>query len=960
MRLLLFFLLLLAGTGALAQSYTIKGSVADTFNNNQLEYASVVLIRAKDSTMAAYTRAQTDGSFELKADSAASYMLLITFPGFADYQDYFRIEANEAVKDLGLIPMLTRANALSEFVLRQRQGSIKIKGDTTEYAADSFLVRPGATVEDLLKKLPGLTVDSKGQITAQGEKVQKILVDGEEFFSDDPAVVTKNLQSNVVDKVQVYDKKSDQAEFTGIDDGERIKTINLQLKEDKKRGYFGRISAGAGPSIGSNSNSMDPDATNPEPLRNGFFENQVMINRFRGKEQISFYGIMSNTGKVGLSWQDANKYTSSGMTNVYDEESGAMYSYYGGGDDDDLNMSNGNYTGEGLPNVWTGGLHYANKWGKDGGRHLSANYRFARRNIDAIGNTLTQYVLPDSSYYTDEQRNSFAASDRHGADAMFEWKPDSMSTIKFTANGSLTEGQSTSGYHNESRTAGGDLINTGSRATSGNNTSKNLNATLSYRRKFAKKGRTMGIELRENYREAESNNILKSANTFYALDIPLFADSLNQKKENDNVGQNFSGSINYTEPLSKKVFLELNYQLGISNNQATRLSYNRMPGMDEYTALDSLYSSNYVFDATTHEGGAGLKYVHEKWTISAGAKAAFADFRQEDRLTDTAFTRNYTNFFPRAMLRYKISQQSAIRINYNGGTRQPTIDQLQPLRQNTDPLNVVVGNPELNQEFNHSFSINYNDYKVFTGRYVYLGGWGSFTQNDISRSETIDPFGRRVYQYINVNGNYTAQFWGGIGQDFKKIKGLRGGVYVNAGINRTINYINGLKNQNTNNNYSVGLQASYDKEEKFNLSYSPSFGYYQNKATISTQLSSYWTFNQELNASVELPYKMVVGTDINWENRQKTAIFDRNNSVFTWNAYVGKRFFEKKNLELRLSVFDILNQNLGYRRTAYNNFITENRYNTIRRHGMLTLIWNFTHSPLSAPATEANTIDIAE
>lgn len=956
MRSLLFLLFLLAGPVTFSQSYTIKGSVADTFNSNQLEYASVVLIRAKDSTMAAYTRAKSDGSFELKTDSAASYMLLITFPGFADYRDYFRIEESEKVKDLGLIPMLTRANALSEFVLRQRQGAIKIKGDTTEYSADSFLVKPGATVEDLLKKLPGITVDSKGKITAQGEKVEKILVDGEEFFSDDPAVVTKNLQSNVVDKVQVFDKKSDQAEFTGIDDGERTKTINLQLKEDKKKGFFGRVSLGAGPSIASNSNSINGNEKNDEPLRNGFFENQVMLNRFRGKEQISVYGIMSNTGRVGLSWADAEKYGSGRGSAVYDEESGNMFTMYTG-DDDDFGNYDGTYTGEGLPTVWTGGLHYANKWGKDGARHLSANYRFARRNVDAIGNTLTQYILPDSSYYTDEQRNSFNTSDRHGADVLYEWKLDSLSTLKFTASGSLTEGNSSSGYLTESRTAGGDLINTGGRSTNGTSTKKNLDANLSYRRKFNKKGRTLSLELRESYRESESDNLLLSGNTFYALDVPLFADSINQKKLNDNVGQTFTGSVNYTEPLSKKFFLELNYQLGVSNNKAQRFSYNRLPGTDAYTDLDSVYSSDYVFDLTTHQGGGGVKYVGDKLTASVGVKAAFADFRQGDRLLDTAYTRNYTNFFPRAMLRYKLGQQSAIRINYNGGTQQPTIDQLQPLRQNTDPLNVAIGNPDLEQEFNHSISLNYNDYKVFTGRYVYLGGWGSLTQNDISRSETIDAFGRRVYQYINVDGNFTAQLWGGVGQEFKKTKGLRAGLWLSAGINRTNNFINGLKNENLNNNYTLGIQASYAKDEKFDISYQPSFGYFQNKATISSQQTNYWTFNQELNVSVELPYKMVVGTDINWENRQKTAIFDKNNSVFTWNAYVGKRFFEKKNLEIRLSVFDILNQNLGYRRTAYQNYISENRYNTIRRHGMLTLIWNFTHSPLnSAPQEEETTI----
>ena len=241
--LLLFVLLMLFSVGfCKGQPYTIKGSVEDTLNLAKLPQACVTLIRASDSMLQTFARTNDSGYFELKADSAGKYIMMITYPSFADYVDVIKLKDKNM--DLGIIPMISRSHLMKEFVLTQQVAAIKIKGDTTEYVADSFKVKDNATVEDLLKKLPGIQVDKNGKVVAQGETVQKILVDGEEFFSDDPAVVTKGLQANAVDKVQVFDKKSEQAQFTGIDDGEKIKTINLELKENKKKGYFGKIDAG--------------------------------------------------------------------------------------------------------------------------------------------------------------------------------------------------------------------------------------------------------------------------------------------------------------------------------------------------------------------------------------------------------------------------------------------------------------------------------------------------------------------------------------------------------------------------------------------------------------------------------------------------------------------------------------------------------------------------------------------
>jgi hypothetical protein len=305
----------------------------------------------------------------LQTPKADKYIIMITFPSFADYIDIVTVNKDKPMVDMGTIPMISKSHLLSEFVLKQQIGAIKIKGDTTEYVADSFAVREGATVEELLKKLPGIQVNKNGEVTAQGEKVQKILVDGEEFFTDDPAVVTKSLQAKAIDKVQVFDKKSDQAEFTGIDDGSREKTINLQLKDKMKKGYFGKVNVGGG--------------------TDGYFENQAMLNAFKGKRKLSVFGIVANTGKIGLGWEDRDKFGSGSNVEMTDD---GVYNI--SGDDDDMTESwNGTYTGQGLPSAWTGGLHYSNKWLEDK-LHLSGNYRYAKQNIETVNNNLSETVLP--------------------------------------------------------------------------------------------------------------------------------------------------------------------------------------------------------------------------------------------------------------------------------------------------------------------------------------------------------------------------------------------------------------------------------------------------------------------------------------------------------------------------------------------------------------------------------------
>ncbi len=927
---LILAILCLACFESFAQSYTIQGKTGDSLNNATLEHASVTLVRASDSVLSAFTRAKADGSFILHPDSAGKFIIMISFPGMADYVDVVKLDNSSL--DLGFIPMVSKTHLLQELVVKQQIAAIKVKGDTTEYMADSFSVRENATVEELLKKLPGIQVNKNGEIVAQGEKVEKILVDGEEFFADDPAVVTKNLQARSVEKVQVFDKKSDQAEFTGIDDGQKTKTINLQLKEDKKKGYFGKLAAGGG--------------------TDQYFENQGMLNAFKGKRKLSVFGIMSNTDKIGLGWQDAEKY--GGENNSYEfTDDGSMISYRNSDDDDGFESWGGTYNGQGLPKVWTGGMHYSNKWHQDD-YHLGSNYRYAKQNLETEGNTLTEYTLPNSRYFSNEHRNIFSSGQRHNIDGLFEWKIDSTSNLKLTVNGGYKETKSSSLYNSESLTSDGDTLNTGNRHITNDASSKNESAELLYRKKFAKKGRTLSIDANERYKESSGTGFLNTLNRFY-LPGGGFADSIiDQRKINNSNNFTLNGKVTYTEPLSKVAFLELNYALVVDNSKAEKNSYDKTPG-GEYTdsALNQLYSSNYAFDVLQHTGGTNLRFVFKNYNFSFGGSVSNARFKQTNLAADTiyhrSFERNYTNFFPRANFTYSFSKQKSFRLYYSGSTNQPTIDQIQPLRNNTDPLNIPIGNPGLKQEFRQMIRASYNSYKILTNQYFWSSVAFNTINNAISRAETISPLGSRTYQYVNVQGNYNAWGYAGYGFKLKKLN-LDLGVHLSTNLSHVNNFVNGEKNASNNNSYSGGLEVRYDKENKMSFSFSPGITYNDNKSTISTYTTSYWTSNNEFELTYQLPKKFEIGTSANWYIRQKTAVFDQNNNMLRWNAYIGKKLLKKDNLEIRLSVFDILNQNAGFSRFAQSNYITQDNYNTIRRYGMLGIIWNFTHTPAGTPA----------
>src|SRR5688572_30709792 len=440
-----FIILAFVTQVALAQTSSVIGVVEDSIEKKNLHNTVISLLRVKDSILVKFTRADKSGKFSLSNVKDGEYIIMITHPLLGDYFDKTTVKPG-VVNNLGTIAMIPKSKLLAEVIIKS--GSpIRIKGDTTVYTADSFKVRAGANVEELLRRLPGIQVDKDGKITAMGERVKKVLVDGEEFFGSDPGIATKNLRADAVKEVEVFDKKSDQAEFTGIDDGVKDKTINLKMKLNQ--GYFGKVELGGGL----------PDKYN----------NAVMLNSFKAKRKLAGYGIMSNTGQTNLDWEDAQNY-GGGPANMETTDDGGIYisnndeeSYWGGRN--------------GIPQNWNAGLHFSDKFG-DGKQSINSGYKFSKVNAPVTIARFSSVFTPDTSYTTNSWSNSFNSTNKHAFDLTLDLNLDSNNSIKWTTKFNNRHIKSTSNVYDEAFEINEDTLNTSLRNSNNITDNNSLTSTI--------------------------------------------------------------------------------------------------------------------------------------------------------------------------------------------------------------------------------------------------------------------------------------------------------------------------------------------------------------------------------------------------------------------------------------------------------------------------------------------------
>ncbi|MDE3235873.1 MAG: TonB-dependent receptor [Bacteroidota bacterium] len=892
---------------AYGQKFSVTGVVKDTASQTLLTNA-VISILLPDSVLYSYSRSQLGGTFIVKDLPAGKYILLISYPNYADYVDDIEIKTKDL--NLGSIALITKTHLLEEVIVKQKIAAIRIKGDTTEFKADSFHTDPNANVQDLLKRLPGIQVNSKGEITAQGQKVEKVLVDGEEFFSDDPAVVTQTLRADVVDKVQVYDKKSDQAVFSGIDDGQKQKTINLQLKEDKKKGYFGKLEAGS----------------NADQYRYG----KAMINSFKAKRKLAAFVTNDNTKFQSLNWSERSNYSNDLNRNTTVQDDGSVWISSSG---DDFNW------GQGLPTSTTAGLFYSNKWDNDK-QNIGNTYQYNKLDVLGTTNTITQTILPDTTFITSQKQNSNSQRERHRLNSTYEWQIDSTSSVKTSVTGAMLSTKGVNNFNSQSINQDNVLLNQADRTTSVDNNEKDFFSTIFWRKRFQKKGRTISFTGEWNTTGMNNNGFLQAHNSFYDNNGNIASTQLiDQSKKSTQQLSSGSGRLVYTEPIWKNTFVELNYRIGLTHNDAANYTYNNT-GNNNYNELVDSLSNHFIYNVVSQSGGFNFRWNEKKYNISLGSNIGTSVFHLDDRIKNNAKEISFTNFLPSANIVLLPKKQTRINLMYNGTTQNPTMQQIQPFIDNTDPLNIVIGNPNLKQEFRHNFTLNASDFKIMKNKRFWMSSNLTIINNAITTSSTVDNVGRRVNQAINVNGNYNGNMWASYGFDIKSPLSLN--IGLSPSISRYINFVNGAENVNNNIGLgsSIGVSKWNEKPVNFYVYFEPTY----NRSVSSIRsdvITHYWSFQSQGSLMAKLPGKFYVEVNDNITIFEKTSVFTANSDIYLINASVKKTFSKNENWEIKLSVNDLLNQNQGITRNVTSNFISQTQQQTIQRYFMFSVTYNF-------------------
>lgn len=909
-------ILFLFSFSAFSQKTNLSGVLTDGSEKKPIYNSVVALLTPKDSILYKFTRSDKEGKFNLKNVIAGNYILMTAHSQYADYVDAITVEEGE--KKMGTIALMSKINALREVIIKT--GSIRIKGDTTSYRASDFKVDANANVEELLKKLPGIQVDKNGVIKAMGETVEKVLVDGEEFFGDDPGMAVKNLRADAVKEVQVFDKKSDQAEFTGIDDGDRKKTINLKLKEDKKKGYFGKIDAANGPLTSIDSR----------------YNINSMLSSFKGKRKLSAFLLNGNTGQDGLGWQDSEKFggREDNVSMSMDDDGNVNYEWTGGNTDDEPYVD----TQNGFIKNTNAGLQYSNKWNDKQTLNLAPKYN---KQIYTNNNSrITQTQVGETQLNENKSTISNVNRSNFKLNATYDVKLDSVNSIKFTAKTNFYSTDSDEFTNGQTTGDNGLLKNKQEKTFITKSDKQSLFASILYKHKFAKARRTFSVNSSWNTLNTNANNFLKSSNESYDGGVFSSKDDVDQNKIGEKTNQNLALNVAYTEPIGKKFALQFAHQITYNSGESNYLTYDYSDVTGKYDLVVSSLSNEFKQTITTNKPNIKLSYNSKKINYSFGSGFGFTSFDLQDQTLNKEYKRNYTNFFPAANFSYKYKSNSNLRFNYQGATKQPTIDQLQPLRNNQDFFNQIIGNPDLKQSFTNSVSIFSSSYSILTESHFYQSISLRTTANLISYNKDIDPeSAKTITKPINTNGNFSGNFYFGYGFKIKKLD-LNINLNPSVSYNKSVLSINNIINDSKTLISGFSMYLNKSKEKKYDISLSNNFSNNRNTTSLNDEIKSFNTNNFSLDIGVYFREKWKLSTDYNLYSRQKTVDFQTNLTNQLWNARL-QRTFKNDEFTAYIMVRDILNQNIGIKRYVYENTVSEEQNDRLKRYAMIGFTWNF-------------------
>jgi hypothetical protein len=739
-------------------------------------------------------------------------------------------------------------------------------------------------------------------------------VNGKEFFTGDPQLATRNLPADAVDKVQVFEKPSGQSSFTGVDDGNSEKTINLKLKKDKARAIFGKLSAGAG--------TTDR------------YDGQFNLNKFNGDQQVSALGMANNTNRQGFSLMDILNFTGE-STRMMRGGGGRIVINNNGPQDFGLPVQGLN-NNQGIAQTIAGGLNYNDKWQKKADVNTSYFYNNVDLNTDM--QTHRQNLLPNKTYNYDLRNQTGKKTESNRINFSMDYMIDSMNSIKIVPRFTQQRNTDQQDMDYESTLPTGTLINRGFSHSNFSADGYDFNGTALFKHRFARKSRTLSANISFGYNNTQREGHQQSINEFYEGPSIKGRDTLDQKQELESMTQSWGAGLNYTEPIGKRSLVEISGFYNTNNGSLDKKTYDLDYVSGKYDLPNPLLSNAFHSEYDYTGGGISFRSRQKRFSYTFGVTLQYASLLSH--LEDgTRISQQFIDILPRSIINFEISKLKNLRFEYNSSTRQPVPSQLQPVPDLSDPLNIKLGNPALRQQYDHSASINF-----FSGNPLLQKNFFAFTefnlsQNAIVNSDQIDSLGIRLTHPVNSSGVFTSFSNIDYGFRLKKIntRFSMGGSILYF---HNVNYINEEKNNIGNLSITPRVGASYSYGEKFSISAETRLGFNSVGYSLQSSLNDkYWRQVYELDLNWEIVKGLHFQSDLSY-NRYTGRSSGFNQDPLLWNAALSMQLLKSKKGELKFSAFDLLNQNIGISRNANLNFIEDQQYRVLNRYFMLSFTYS--------------------
>jgi hypothetical protein len=908
-KLVVFFICILFTGKLSAQGNRLIGTLYNPDDQTTLVGATIKLSNAKDTTKFKYTNSDIAGKFEFAQLSKGAYLLDITYIGYENFRK--RVSVNNKVEDLGKLLLKSSATKLKEVSVTGDAIRAEQKGDTTQYSSAAYKVTQDANTEDLVKKMPGITVEN-GTVKSQGEDIKKVLVDGKQFFGDDPTVVLKNLPAEVIDKIQVFDKLSDQSAWSGFDDGNAQKTMNIVTKSVRNNGQFGKFTAGYG--------------------SDGRYQAGVNLNLFDKNQRIT---IIGNANNINL--QNFGS----------DDFLGAMGGMAGGGG------GRGGFRGgnsqSGITNLNSIGVNYSNSWGTKVTLNGSYFYNLGKNKTDKVLDR--QYILSGSNNQAyNEGSYSNSTNDNHRLNLKLEYNINDRNSIIFTPR--LSFQKNTSDNSLMASSSSSDTLRSSTKNI--NNTESNgynFNNDLLYRYKFGKKGRTVSLGVTTGISKRERDNYFDAMNLYYVVDPNKMSDSTRQYSNTLTDGVTLSSNLVYTEPLSEKSQVQLNYTVSNSTNNNDKSTYNYQYETGEYSVFDTLLSNIYNNDYITHNVGTGYLYKDEKLNVNAGIAYQYSVLNGNQDFPAPGEThKTFNNFLPSLMLNYKAGDLVNLRINFRSSSNAPSVTQLQSVVDNSNPLLLSAGNPFLKQETRHNLrsrlslankekTSNFFAMLSFQVIQDYIGNTTSIAANDTLVYGQEMRRGAQLIVPANLDGAWNARTLLSYGFPIKPVKC---NFNVNAGVsyNRLPSLIN--NNRNISETYGINqgvvLSSNISQKLDFTLTYNLNYNLVDN--SLQPELDNNYIF-QISSAQFNWQFWKGLFIQSNLTYQNYNVISSKEVTEYTLlNSSIGSKLFKNNTGEIKLTIYDMLDQNKSLSRTVTDTYIENSTTQVLRQYVMLSFTYN--------------------